>query len=242
MSLRISEYSGWYNAIRIYEKIDKIMTRQEEYLIKRIVQHLRYIRDNWNVSIELEEVVRSSNVLRILLVHNDLGRAWKLCGYTFPIRLQVLTLTRILSEYDSDRILTAWTGGAKYRGAQFALGVSVLGDKPKAHASSSIKLYREELNLDEYRRNTCMVVRKEGTGLIEISRIELINYVANKLGGTHVDFTRKSNKLLEQKFAALDEAHNYEDVERNIVPLQLLAIGQELVSSRHIRRLMKRNV
>ena len=232
----------WYNVIRIYEKIDKIMTRQEEYLIKRIVQHLRYIRDNWNDSIELEEVVRSSNVLRILLVHNDLGRAWKLCGYTFPIRLQVLTLTRILSEYDRDKILTAWTGGSQYRGARFALGMAVLGEKAKAHASSNIALYRQELNLDEYRRSICMVVRKEGTGLIEINRLELINYVANKLGGTHIDFTRKSNKLLEQKFAALDEAHNYKEVERNIVPLQLLAIGQELVSSRHIQRLMKRNV
>jgi len=218
------------------------MTRQEEYLIKRVVQNLRYIRDNWNDSIELEEVVRSSNVLRILLVHNDLGRAWKFCGYTFPIRLQVLTLTRILSEYDRDEILTAWTGGAQYRSARFALGVAVLGENPKARASSNIALYRQELNLDEYRRNICVVGRKEGTGLIGINRLELINYVANKLGGTHIDFTRKSNKPLEQKFAALDEAHNYEDVERNIVPLQLLAIGQELVSSRHIQRLMKRNV
>ena len=232
----------WYNIIRIYEKINKIMTRQEEYLIKRVVQHLRYIRDNWNDSIELEEVVRSSNVLRMLLVHNDLGRAWKLCGYTFPIRLQVFTLARILSEYDRGEVLTAWTGGAQYRGVRFALGVVVLGEKSKAHSSPDIALYRQELNLDEYRKNTCMVIRKEGAGLMEISRLELINYVANKLGGTHIDFTRKSNKPLEQKFAALDEAHNYEDVERNIVPLQLLAIGQELMDSRHIQRLMKRNV
>ncbi len=218
------------------------MTRQEEYLIKRVVQHLRYIRDNWNDRIELEEVVRSSNVLRILLVHDELGRAWRLCGYTFPIRLQVLTLTRLLSEYDNDKILTAWTGGAHYRKVRYALGLAFLGEKPKTSGSSTLEQYRQDLTLNEYCKSVCMVVRVKDVGLVEINRLELINYVANKLGGTHVDFTRKSNKPLEQKFIALDEAHNYEDVEKNIIPWQLLAIGQELVGSRYIQRLMKRNV
>ena len=218
------------------------MTRQEEYLIKRVVQHLRYLRDNWNDSIELEEVVRNSNVLRILLVQNALGRAWRLCGYTYPIRLRVFTLTRLLSEYDKDKIVTAWTGGARYRGTRFALMVGFLGQKSKTADSSKIDLYRQELTLDEYRRNTCMIVRAKDTGLIEINRLELINYVANKLGGTHIDLSRKSNKPLEQKFIALDEAHNYENVNRSVILLLLLAIGQELVGSRHIQRLMKRNV
>jgi len=218
------------------------MTRQEEYLIKRVVQHLRYLRDNWNDSIELEEVVRNSNVLRILLVQNALGRAWRLCGYTYPIRIQALTLTRILSEYDKDKILTAWTGGARYRGVQYALVVAFSGEKPKTDSPLTPATCQQELTLDEYRRNTCMVVRVKDGGLIEINRLELINYVANKLGGTHIDFTRKSNKPLEQKFIALDEAHNYESVDRSIILLLLLAIGQELVGSRHIQRLMKRNV
>jgi len=218
------------------------MTRQEEYLIKRVVQHLRYLRDNWNDSIELEEVVRNSNVLRILLVQNALGRAWRLCGYTYPIRIQALTLTRILSEYDKDKILTAWTGGARYRGVQYALVVVFSEEKPKTDSPLTPATCQQELTLDEYRRNTCMVVRVKDGGLIEINRLELINYVANKLGGTHIDFTRKSNKPLEQKFIALDEAHNYESVDRSIILLLLLAIGQELVGSRHIQRLMKRNV
>ena len=139
------------------------MTRQEEYLIKRIVQHLRYIRDNWNDSIELEEVVRSSNVLRTLLVHNDLGQAWRLCGYTFPIRLRVLSLTRLLAEHDTDKIMTAWTGGARYRGAKFALGLVLEGKKPTTN--SPIDKYWQELTLDEYRKNTCMVVRAKKRGI-----------------------------------------------------------------------------
>jgi len=215
---------------------------QEAYLIKRVVQHLRYLRDNWNDNIELEEVVRSSNVLRILLVHNDLDKAWRLCGYTYPIRLRVLTLTRRLSEYDKDKILTAWTGGAQYRGTRFALLVGLLEEKPKTDSSLSLAQHQQELTLDEYRRSACMVTRIKDVGLIEISRLELINYVSNKLGGTHIDFSRKSNKPLEQKFIALDGWHNYEDLDKNVIPYQLLAIGQELVSSRHIQRLMKRNV
>lgn len=218
------------------------MTRQEEYLIKRVVQHLRYLRDNWDDSIELEEVVRNSNVLRTLLVHNDLGRAWRLCGYSYPIRLRVLTLMPILSTYDKDKILTAWTGGARYRDTTYALGVVLSTEQPNTSSSITPTTCQQELTLDEYRKNTCMVVQVKNTGLVEINRLELINYVANKLGGAHIDFTRKSNKPLEQKFIALDEAHKYENVDRSIILLLVLAIGQELVSSRHIQRLMKRNV
>ncbi|MFC1902847.1 hypothetical protein ACFLX4_02130 [Chloroflexota bacterium] len=218
------------------------MTKQEDYLIKRVVQHLRYLRDNWNDNTELEEVVRSSNVLRMLLVDGNLGRAWKLCGYTFPIRLRVLTLTRVLSEYDKDRILTASTGGARYRGVNWALGVAMLGKDEHADKSSPVNLHYQELTLEDYIKSACWVVRVKNVGLIEINRLEFIKYVANKLGGTHIDFTRKSNKPLEQKFIALDNAHNYEDVDKNMIPYQLLSIGQELVLLRHIQRLMKRNV
>lgn len=218
------------------------MTKQQEYLIKRVVQHLRYLRDNWGDNIELEEVVRSSNVLRMLLVDDNLGRAWRLCSYTFSIRLRVFTLTRILSEYDNDKILTAWTGGARYRGVNWALGIAVLGKDECADKSSRVDLHYQELTLEEYRKSACMVVRVKNVGLIEINRLEFIKYVANKLGGTHIDFNRKSNMLLEQKFIALDEAHNYVDLDKNVIPYQLLSIGQELVGSRHIQRLMKRNV
>jgi hypothetical protein len=216
------------------------MTRQEEYLIKRVVQNLRYIRDNWNDNIELEEVVRSSNVLRTLLVHNNLDKAWRLCGYTYAIRLRVLSLTRFLSEHDTGKILTAWTGGARYKGTSFALGLALVGENPATNRP--IDKYWQELTLDDYRRDVCMVVRAKNIGLIKINRLELINYVANKLGGTHIDFNRQSNKPLEQKFIALDEAHNYENVDRSVILLLVLAIGQELVSSRHIQRLMKRSV
>ena len=82
-----------------------------------------------------------------------------------------------------------------------------------------------------------MIIRK-----LDISRVELIKYVANKLGGTHIDFTRKSNKLLEQKFSYLDSLHNYEQVDKNIIPCELLSIGQELVNSKHIQKLIKRDI
>ena len=77
---------------------------------------------------------------------------------------------------------------------------------------------------------------------MDISIVELIKYVANKLGGTHIDFNRRANKALENKFSLLDSLHNFEEVDKNIIPLQLLSIGQSLVSAKHMQRLMKRNV
>lgn len=212
---------------------------EDAYLTKTVVQQLRYLRNEWNQSIELDDVIRNSNVLRMLLVDDNLGKLWRLCGYTYPIRLRAFTLSRIISEYGRNRILVAWAGGAQYRGARWALGVGLFTDSiaKQQNYPSQTAPQQEELTLDEYLKIPCMIIRE-----VDINRMELIKYVANKLGGTHIDFRRKANKPLEQKFLSLDSLHNYQQVDKNIIPYELLSIGQELVGSRHIQRLMKRNV
>ena len=210
------------------------MTNKDTYLIKTVVGHLRYLRDEWDQEIEFNSIVRSSNVLRILLVDGWLDKAWRICGYSFPIRIRAFTLSGVLSEYgkDRDKIIVAHAGGALYKGIRAALGVWSLAEYHK-----DIALRGEELPLDKYLKSPCFIIRG-----VEINRVELIKYVANKLGGTHIDFNRKVNKPLEQKFLLLDSLHNYEKVDQNIIPYEILSIGQSIVGSRHVQRLMKRSL
>jgi hypothetical protein len=212
------------------------MTKQEKYLVKTVVGQLRYLRDEWNQQIGLDAVITNSNVLRMLLVDGNLEKCWRLCGYTYPMRLRVFTLSPIISKYGRDEILTAFTGGALHRGVRWALGVVIMGANQQEDHPLQSAPPREELTLDKYLNIPCMVIRE-----VDISRVELIKYVANKLGGAHIDSSRKANKPLEQKFLSLDSLHNYQQVDKNIIPYELLSIGQELVSSKHVQRLMKRN-
>lgn len=213
-----------------------IVTKSEDYLIKTVVEQLRYLRHEWNQNVELTSVIRNSNVLRMLLVDGNLVKAWRLCSYTYPIRLRAFTLSNIITEIGRDKILAAFTGGALHRGARFGLGVLTLAED-RDRKTGEENPHTEELTLDNYLKIPCMII--QGT---DINRVELIKYVANKLGGTHIDFQRKENKPLEQKFVLLDGLHNYEQVDENVIPYQLLSVGQELVTSKHIQRLMKRDV
>lgn len=145
-------------------------------------------------------------------------------------------MSNIITKIGRDKILAAFTGGALHRGARFALGVLTLAEDREGKTKEE-KPHTEELTLDNYLKSPCMIIQGA-----DINRVELIKYVANKLGGTHIDFQRRANKPLEQKFVLLDGLHNYEQVDKNIIPYQLLSIGQELVGSKHIQRLMKRNV
>jgi len=213
------------------------MQAQDAYLVITVVNNLRYLRDKWNQNVALENTIRNSNILRMLLVEGNLEKAWRLCGYTYPIRLRAITLTNVLNKQERCRILTAIAGGAQYKEVIWAMMTVSLtdeeeGEKPSSHNPPKV----EELTLDQYIRIPCMIIKE-----IDINRIELIKYVANKLGGAHLDFTR-SNKPLEQKFLALDSLHNYQQIDKNVIPYELLSIGQELINSKHIQRLMKRKV
>ena len=104
------------------------MTKEEAYLVRTVVNNLRYLRDKWHKYVELETVIRNSNVLRLLLVDGNLGRAWRFCGYTSPIHLKVITLSDILNTYGRSRILTAFAGGALHHGVRWALGIVLISD------------------------------------------------------------------------------------------------------------------
>jgi hypothetical protein len=216
---------------------NKPMTNEEEYLVETVVRQLRYLRKEWTPNIDLGTTITNSNVLRVLLVERNLDKCWRICGYTYPLRIKTITLSSILEQCTMDKIIFAFTGGANHKGTQWALGIMTLTENHPRSNSSLGDPPEEEINFHQYISMPCMIIHGE-----VISVEELIKYAANKLGGTHIDFHRQEHKALEKKFSLIDSLHNFRGVDKNIIALQLLSIGQSLVNSKHIQRLMKRNV
>jgi len=74
-----------------------------------------------------------------------------------------------------------------------------------------------------------------------VSRRELVQYVANKLGGTHIDTKRDFSKIKERKFALLDQVREMIRVaDKNAIYYELLSIGQSLVQSDDIQTLRRK--
>jgi hypothetical protein len=91
------------------------------------------------------------------------------------------------------------------------------------------------LKLDEWLKKPTIIV----SGL-RVTNLELIKYVANKLGGKHFDRRRNPNKGLEVKFEKLDEINATVRVaEKKPAYLQFAGLAQLLTNSSDVRKLMK---
>ena len=73
-----------------------------------------------------------------------------------------------------------------------------------------------------------------------ISRHLVIKYVANKLGGIHLDPKRDLNKDDEQSFHLLDAiADTYQIAGKQAIYFELLSIGQSIAASPDIERFLE---
>ncbi len=93
------------------------------------------------------------------------------------------------------------------------------------------------LLLDEYMASTCIVV--DGTA---VSRRHVVKFVANRLGGAHFDPRGKKSRKREEEeeerlFDLMDRAVHV--VRLPLVYYELLSIGQSLVNSEDIKRLLQ---
>jgi hypothetical protein len=87
--------------------------------------------------------------------------------------------------------------------------------------------------LSNWLSSSCMTV-----GKVAVSRRIVIQYVANKLGGVHLD--PKRNPAKDAAYIALDDARNGVRVlDLDLVYGELTAIGQQLRDSKEVRELTK---
>jgi len=90
----------------------------KDQLLNIVAADLRYLREEWDETIEDDSLRRRSTVLRRLLVQNELQRAWKEKGFPEEPRIISSTLTPLLQKLPLEKILFASAGGAQHRGVQ----------------------------------------------------------------------------------------------------------------------------
>ena len=180
----------------------------------------------WGSKINDESLRRSSNVLRNLLVEDQFGKAWRIVGFEKQPKIKAPDLELCIEGLDLSKITLAQAGGAFYHGMQtmaFASGRYFLTPEQRTkRAQQSPESLEREFYLMEYLDSPCIIIK--GT---KINRRQLIKYVANKLGGTHIDFRRNPSIDTDKKYIVLDSIpNNLEIGDKKALYLELLALGQ----------------
>ena len=195
---------------------------------------LAYLRDEWDDTVDDHSLRRSSTVLRRLLVQGDLLRAWREVGLPGQPQITASTLAPVLARVPRSEIRFAAAGGAKYQGAE--LRGALL--RNRALSAGDVKRSYEDgmpsntQSLTAFTDAICVIVKGK-----PVSRRLLIKYVANKLGGAHVD-TRRGPKPEDQIFALLDGARDITLLGKPAVYFELLSIGQALSAAEDVDRFL----
>ncbi len=132
-----------------------------------------------------------------------------------------------LGDFDRKRIVLAQAGGATYRGITLALNMVVEGSEaPGAHYPDGKSPYRA-FSLSRFADAPAIVARG-----VTIGRVDLIKYVANKMGGVHYDESRKTTDHAYKALDSLPEQIVWDDGRNfDLRYYEMLAIGQLMVAA-----------
>jgi hypothetical protein len=210
-------------------------------LIQVVGEDLAYLAKDWGTSIDDAALRRGSTVLRNLLVEGLLQRAWKAAGFAREPSIHTHTLESLLAGrlVKVDGVLYASACGGEYGAGQVSSLVIVNyelteGERKALQAASVLQ---EVVRLNEFSNAACILTQKT-----RVSRHALIKYVANKMGGAHLDHKRSKSAAAEERaYVALDAvmAERTKLLDKNLVYYELLSIGQALVRSPEIVALMR---
>lgn len=196
-------------------------------LIRVVREDVLYVVSEWpNGTIADDELRRSSCVLRRLLTHSDLQRVWVTVAgkkdFVVPSTSIEIRDPKRLPEVD---FATASPAESSPGNTVFA----VLVYRKIQNGDEPIRLSSERLTpLRTYLSEKTMIV--EG---IPISRNDLVQFVANKLGGVHFDTV--SQKPSEKALRALQQ---FEIMNRPAAMHEILSYGQQLARSPSIAELL----
>lgn len=214
------------------------MNANDLYVIETVAQDLSFLRESWDESIDDASLRRSSNVLRMLLVDGNYGRAWRLAGFSQEPRIIATDLSANLGTIDRSRIVYAQAGGARFQGMELAGALMVnyaMTDRELAQRTGNRSSpLRSEYGLSQFVESDCIIYKG-----VHIKRREIIQYVANKLGGAHLDVNRSLSK--EHKDVLLDELRNtMQLVGKPSIYFELLSIGQAIAQAKDTLRFLER--
>jgi hypothetical protein len=162
------------------------MDQNRVELFKIVADDLEYLHTEWNSDPSDTTLRHGSVALRRLLLENQIQTAWRDSGILGRITIPAPNLDKLIN---SDRgVVAGFAGGAHFKDVYAKLGI--IRDE-----SIQSRLPSREPKDEQYRLNKFL----EATGLYfarrRIKRREVISYVANKLGGAHLDFDRDSESF-----------------------------------------------
>jgi hypothetical protein len=218
------------------------LTPAEHELVEITFEDLKHIAREATPECDDHQLRRISVQLRNLLIEDNLIRSWK----TIQLQPKAPTIVAPLLTIDnlgpSDFAVAGGgnVSGVSIANAQIIRGRALLAEEVKAQYERTRGHIETDFSLSDY-KNSCAVYVK---GQI-VTRRQLVQYVANKKGGAHLD-TRRSQD--EQAYVALDEAvnsslffgwHHQPRSGKNPIYLELLSIGQHLTSAPDIKRFLE---
>jgi len=213
----------------------------KDEVLRTVMEDLLYVTKEWKKDIDDDQLRRDCTVLRRLLIEDNLGRVWRKVGFEKQPRI----LSPILDiAGDKKRVFFAQAGVAHHKGLEAQVEMYYRDVPEELTMGKGIQVKQESgkpakkpLFLSDFLASTCIIVN--GT---EISRHDLILYVANTLGGTHLDWEREFKKQpsMKAKFEGLDDHYKTgETANKESIYYELLSIGQSLANSRDISKLIK---
>ena len=223
------------------------MQRDEEALAQVVAEDLEYLRNRGTEGGNRTDVRIFSAILRRLLVDRDYVRSWRLLGFENEPMVDAIDLRPVLRStvIKGEWIHYAYAGG-KWRDEPGYMGIQliVVPQAYQARDESIVQRVGDELAvLQEEKQFTISKYLKSASAIVGgqiISRRDIIEYVANKLGGAHFDSRRSDREI---KYHLLDENH----VQAGAFPaafVELLAVVRTIANSadaeRYITRAHKR--
>jgi hypothetical protein len=196
-------------------------------LVTTVASDLRFLASTWGTQVDDDSLRRGSAQLRVLLVDGALQRAWKALGFDREPIIKGPQLEPFLN-VNAD-IEFALAGGGNYEGVQGAFAIFNKGSMPAIDPPNADLEYA--FGLKRFGESCSMFVNG-----LRVSRRDVVKYVANKLGGAHLDFSRT-----EEKSAALRSMEaRFKYFGKNAVYFELLSIGQLIAQSASVQRFLSR--
>src|SRR5438132_14423240 len=162
------------------------MNKDDRYVIQTVAEDLRFLRKEWDDSVSDWSLRRSSGTLRRLLVEGAYARAWRLSGSSGEPKVEAPDLMRSLTRIDHAHVTYAQAGGATSHGMtvtqvielDFAMSPEQIAEEYRRGPQPA----SSEFGLSQFIESICVIYKG-----VRITRRGVIQYVANKLGGVHLD-------------------------------------------------------
>lgn len=206
-----------------------------DYLIV-IAEDLELLKNSWTHQYPEPDIRRGSAILRRLLVDNEYMHAWKQVGFERQPTLNAVDLSSLIEGIPESQIIVSLAMGAHYRDAYWA-GICLTSNnmRIKNHDSKfNSQSYPGERTyyLSEYLSSSSGIANSK-----HITRKDIIKYVANVLGGVHIN--SKQRKQEAKLVARVEKFHKKIQLQKSDgLLIELTAIAQAIGQSADCSRLI----